>query len=112
MSVQSNWLRALGYTPFSRMFNVTGDVMFAWGRTKYGGYGARVADLEGVRRLAAVTAALRGRGVSAADVAKALADSDLHDPYTDKPFAWDEKEGAIVFTGLEPGERRRHAISY
>lgn len=34
------------------------------------------------------------------------------DPYSGKPFGWDESANAIVFTGLERGERGRHAILY
>jgi hypothetical protein len=33
-------------------------------------------------------------------------------PYTGEPLGWDAAEGAIVFTGLEPNERGRHAFKY
>ena len=97
---------------FSRPFNLIGDTMLAWGEGTFGNYAVRVADLEGIRRLALLTTDLRSRAVDAAQVPKALADSELRNPYTDKPFNWSEKESATVFTGLEHGERRRHAFPY
>ena len=78
----------------------------------YGQYGARVADVEGVRRAAVLATTLRSRGVAAADVPAQLAASEIRMPYTNGPFAWDLKEGAIVFTGLEASERARHDIKY
>jgi hypothetical protein len=78
----------------------------------YGKYAVRVTDVEGVRRAAVLAATLRARGVAADDVPAQLSASEIRDPYTNRPFAWDLKEKAIVFTGLEAGERARHDIKY
>jgi hypothetical protein len=72
----------------------------------------RVADVEGARRAAVLATTLRSSGVSAEDVPAQLAASEIRDPYTNGPFAWDLKEKAIVFTGLVPGERGRHDLKY
>lgn len=98
--------------PFARMYNVTGDWLYWSYYENYGQYAARVADVEGMRRLAVLVAELRGRNVPVSDVPKALAESTLRSPYTNEPFAWDAKASAVVFTGLEKGERGRHAFRY
>ena len=57
-------------------------------------------------------AGLVGLVVLAKDVSAALSNADQRDPYTDLPFAWDDKLGAIVFRGLQTGERGEHRIYY
>lgn len=75
-------------------------------------YYVRVSDIEGVRRAALTAAILRSSGVEAKDVSAALSNVDQRDPYTNLPFAWDDKLGAIVFRGLQSGERGEHRIYY
>jgi hypothetical protein len=38
--------------------------------------------------------------------------SEIRSPYSGAPFVWDTHEQSIVFLGLEPGERGRHAFKY
>ena len=98
---------------FADLYNLIGAMMTnVPDAYNYGQYGARVADVEGVRRAAVLATTLRSRGVAAADVPAQLAASEIRMPYTNGPFAWDLKEGAIVFTGLEASERARHDIKY
>jgi hypothetical protein len=52
---------------------------------------------------ALVAVTLRAANVDPANVAAALAASSLRDPYTNRPFEWNEKDGAVVFRGLELG---------
>lgn len=74
---------------------------------------ARVADLEGVRRAALLTAELRGRGVASGDVDAALARATLSDPYTGEPFEWEPQAGEIVFVGVHPSSHyARTALLY
>jgi hypothetical protein len=55
---------------------------------------------------------LREASIKAFDARAALAASTLRNPYDDQPFAWDEEENAIVFRGLEAGERGKHRTYY
>ena len=98
---------------FADLYNLIGAMMTnVPDAYNYARYGARVADVEGVRRAAVLATTLRSRAVAAADVPAQLAASEIRMPYTNGPFAWDLKENAIVFTGLEAGERGRHDFKY
>jgi hypothetical protein len=94
------------YNPIATMMTNAPDAY------NYGRYGAQVADVEGARRAAVLATTLRSRGVAAADVPAQLSASEIRVPYTNGPFAWDLRENAIVFTGLEAGERGRHDFKY
>jgi hypothetical protein len=93
-------------------YNIIGRILFTSGSTDYASYAVRVGDIEGVRRAALEAVTLRAAGVPASGVATALSNAQLRNPYNGQPFAWDEKEGAIVFRGLQPGERGEHRIRY
>ena len=98
---------------FAALYNLIGSMITSVPDAyTYGQYAARVADVEGVRRAAVVATTLRSRGVAADDVPAQLTASEMRNPYTNAPFAWDLKEKAIVFTGLEAGERGRHDFRY
>jgi hypothetical protein len=96
----------------SRAYNITGDYLFSTGSWDMASYSVRVNDLEGVRRIAVAAIKLRSRGIPIQQVPSELSKSDINDPYTGQPFTWDAELGAIVFQGLEPGERGRHSVSY
>lgn len=97
---------------FDRAYNAIGKRTIATGSFDFGPYARRVNDIEGVRRAALTAVRLRARGVQASDVATALASAPLRTPYNNQPFAWDAGRGAIVFIGLESGERGQHRIRY
>jgi hypothetical protein len=86
--------------------------VYPTGTGDYSSYGARVSDIEGVRRAALLAAELRSRKVTAAEVSAQLAASSVRVPYTGEPFTWDEKEKAVIFQGLEPEERARYRFVY
>jgi hypothetical protein len=96
----------------SGLYNLTGEIIFATGISDYSSYGARVADIEGVRRAAFLAAQLRSRKVTATEVSAQLAASSVRVPYTGEPFTWDETEKAVIFQGLEPAERARYRFVY
>lgn len=100
--------------PFGPVYNLPGGWTFAF--TLIGGdvttYVTRASDIEGVRRAALTAATLRSSGVEARNVSAALANAEQHDPYTDQPFGWDDKSGAIVFRGLQSGDRGEHRLYY
>lgn len=99
-----------GTLPF--LYNPIGDVLLWMSSPAYLPYGARVADLEGIRRAAVLTTELRNRKVPAARVRVELEASGVRVPYTGEPYEWDKEEGVIVFRGLEPKERGRHTFKY
>ena len=41
-----------------------------------------------------------------------LAASPLRNPYDDQALRWDAEQQAVVFVGLEPGERGEHRFYY
>jgi hypothetical protein len=78
----------------------------------YFNYGARVADIEGVRRAALTAATLRAANVQIENIEQALTMSELKDPYGNRPFEWAVAEGAIRFRGQQKGERGEHLLHY
>jgi hypothetical protein len=96
--------------PPRSLYNLFGVVALAAGSADYAAYARRVADLEGIRRAAVAT--LLARRVPLAEVEATLATSSLRNPYDDRPLRWDANEGAVVFSGLEPGERGEHRFYY
>jgi hypothetical protein len=55
---------------------------------------------------------LRGQRVATGQLAQKLAKAPARNPYTGQSFVWDASAKAVVFTGLEKGERGRHALFY
>jgi hypothetical protein len=98
--------------PPSRIYNVLGDILLGVAAPDFTSYVARVADLEGIRRSTLLAVELRTQGIALGHAPQKLTAASLRDPYSGKPFGWDEHAKAIVFTGLEKGERGRHAILY
>jgi hypothetical protein len=98
--------------PPRSLYNVLGSWILSEAITDYSKYGARIADIEGVRRAALAAVTLRAAKVDAADVARALATSDLRNPYHGRPFVWSATDSAIQFIGLAPGERGVHLLYY
>jgi hypothetical protein len=101
-----------GKGAFTRLYNPVGDLVLAVATIGFTPYGARVADVEGSRRAAVLAADLRSRRVDVQKMTAELAASDIRAPYDGKPFQWDVGEQAIVFVGLEQGERGRRAFKY
>lgn len=98
--------------PIPGPYNFVGEGLFAPESYEYSAYAARVSDIEGVRRAVVLASNLRSRGVTAEQMTRALAESDLRTPYSNAPFEWDATQSSIVFTGLQTGERGRYAVLY
>jgi hypothetical protein len=98
--------------PFRRLYNPVGDMVLSISATGFGGYGARVADVEGVRRAAVLATEMRSRNLARAKIPAELAASAARSPYDNAPFGWDADEHAIAFVGLEANERGRHLFEY
>lgn len=93
-------------------YNVIGRRLIAPGREYWANYGARVADLEGIRRAALLAAELRARDVPLDAVAAAIELDSTRDPYTDQPFQWIPERTAIGFSGLQNQSRGRFEFLY
>jgi hypothetical protein len=93
-------------------YNIVGQLLIGMGPADFGPYARRVGDLEGVRRAAVLAVTLRAAKVAMPDVPAALSANSLREPYRNHPFEWDEKERAIIFRGLEIGERSVHRVYY
>ncbi|HKS56863.1 MAG TPA: hypothetical protein VJS12_16330 [Steroidobacteraceae bacterium] len=100
-----------GWPPRS-LYNILGSWVASQGMSDYANYGARAADVEGVRRAAIAAVTLRAAKVDKADVAEALRASELRNPYDGRPFEWSATDSAIRFRGLAEGERGLHLLYY
>jgi hypothetical protein len=96
------------YPPRS-LYNIPGRMLVGYG-ADYGSYARRVGDVEGVRRAALAAVSLHAASVAPDAIPAALAASWLRNPYDGEAFAWDAADSAIVFRGLEAGERGEHRI--
>jgi hypothetical protein len=95
--------------PPRSLYNIPGQLMVGYG-PDFGSYARRVGDLEGVRLAALAAVSLHEKSVAPEDITATLARSDFRNPYSNRPFVWDPADGAIVFRGLEAGERGEHRI--
>jgi hypothetical protein len=95
-------------------YNFLGDALFATpGRAaSFADYGARAADLEGVRRAALLTADLRNLAIPAELAGTMIPLAAVRDPYTGGPFVWTAEPPAVTFTGLERRGTLRHSFLY
>jgi hypothetical protein len=93
------------------LYNLVGSLMMA-DPADYSSYARRVADLEGVRRAALAVVTLRDAATPGSDLGAALTASPLRNPYDNQPLRWDAQDRAVVFVGLEPGERGEHRFYY
>ena len=78
----------------------------------YVGYVLRTASVEGVRRAALLAFQLHANGVAPEAVGSLVAQSDLRDPYTEEPFAWNAERHSVTFTGPENHRARRSEFFY
>ncbi|SFF75082.1 hypothetical protein SAMN05518865_104134 [Duganella sp. CF458] len=80
------------------VYNPVGRILLNMeGMDAYTRYGFRVADLEGIRRMALLAAQLRSSGAKGNDVADGVRTSDLRDPYDGKEFTWDPEHSSFLF---------------
>ncbi|HEV8331698.1 MAG TPA: hypothetical protein VGQ22_09800 [Steroidobacteraceae bacterium] len=98
--------------PPGSLYNLLGSWIRSRGISDVSNYGARVADVEGVRRAALAAVTLRAAKVETAGVADALKASEWRNPYTGRPFEWSATDTAIRFQGLAAGERGVHLLYY
>jgi len=81
-----------------RVYNPIGSILVDLVDMKpFAGYGLRIADLEGGRRLALLAAQMRGQNVSLESVSASLSVAGLRDPYDGSAFSWNAKDSSYVF---------------
>lgn len=106
-------LQKSAYRPFSKLYNIAGDIVMAANFWSFSDYAVRVSDLEGIRRAALLTADLRASGTTKEVIVQRILASATVDPYTGEPLTWIDGEDAILFHGLEPHEERsQHKLKY
>ncbi|BCT92937.1 hypothetical protein LYSHEL_19600 [Lysobacter helvus] len=94
-----------------RAYNPLGYVLFRiTTETDPMRYAVRVSDVEGERRAAMLAVELRAANATPADAARRIRASALKDPYTGEPMVWDAATQSVVFKGMDPDTRARHAI--
>jgi hypothetical protein len=98
--------------PPRSLYNLLGSWIRSRGISDVSNYGARVADVEGVRRAALAAVTLRAAQAETADVADALKASEWRSPYDGRPFEWSTTDSAIRFQGLAKGDRGVHLLYY
>jgi hypothetical protein len=76
------------------------------------GYPLRIGGVEGMRRAALLTAELRSRGITEDAMSAELAASELRNPFTLAPLAWDARQHAVIYEGLDNHRSRRQAYLY
>lgn len=79
------------YNPVGRM------LLNMEGMDAYAGYGFRVANLEGIRRMVLLASQLRSGSVKTDGVVEWARASELRDPYDGKEFAWDQARNSLLF---------------
>jgi hypothetical protein len=95
-------------------YNFIGAALFATPdrAASFVDYGARVADLEGVRRAALLAVDLRNLALPAELAGAMIPLAAVRDPYTGGPFGWTAEPPAVTFTGLERRATVRHTFLY
>src|SRR5690606_18444896 len=78
----------------------------------FSSYVRRAADVEGMRRAAVAVVALRNSGIPEPERSAALSFSPWRNPYDERPLRWDASDAAVVFGGLELGERGEYRFHY
>ncbi len=93
----------------SMLYNPIGKLVVQMGSgDKWPNYTARVADLEGMRRMHVLAADLRSAGTAAGTMATALNRASTSNPYTGQPYTWSDTRRAVTFRGLQEGDRAEH----
>jgi hypothetical protein len=80
--------------------------------SSYVNYVLRAASIEGVRRAALLAFQLHANGAAAEAIGSLVSQSDLRDPYTEKPFEWNAERRSVAFTGPENHRWRRSEFFY
>ncbi|HEX6397752.1 MAG TPA: hypothetical protein VFZ95_10025 [Steroidobacteraceae bacterium] len=95
------------------LYNPVGNmILFIEDGGRYVVYALRTASVEGMRRAALLAFQLHANGLAPEAVGSLVEQSDLRDPYTEKPFEWNAERHSVTFTGPENVQSRRSEFFY
>jgi hypothetical protein len=108
--------QSLKQTPEDRglsLYNPVGNmVLQIEAGSTYVAYAMRTASVEGMRRAALLALQLHAQGAAFDAVEGLVANSDLRDPYTEKPFERNAERRTVIFTAPENHRSRRNEFFY
>jgi hypothetical protein len=84
----------------AQLYNPTGRVLLSIAGPAYMNYAVRIADLEGLRRLALLAAQLRDRPpgtLTPAQTAGEVASAPLRDPLSEQAFVWNSTDQVLEY---------------
>jgi hypothetical protein len=90
------------------VYNGVGKAMLTVASGHFENYILRTADVEGLRRLVILVMDLTEKNLPPDQIEVAIKDHSLKNPYTNKPFLWNDEDKSIMFQGLEKDERGRY----
>ena len=94
---------------YRRLYNPVGQIFTSVAGPAYTHYPLRVADLEGLRRMALLAAELRTRTPAAnapAQTAHNVGNASLRDPFSEQAFIWNAPAASLEFLPRVPNEGR------
>src|SRR5690606_22070320 len=89
-------------------YNPAGRFLASVALLAYENYFLQIAESEGARRAVLLATLLRQQSIELSAAEEFIARSSIRNPYTNEPFQWDAEREAVVFTGLQTGDRARH----
>lgn len=99
--------------PARSLYNPVGNMILQMENgASYVVYVLRTASIEGVRRAALLAFQLHANGVAPDAIGSLVSQSDLRDPYTEKPFEWNAERRSLTFTAPENHRWRRSEFFY
>ena len=112
LRVQKTWDQPPDFKDVS-LYNPVGNMMLKIeAPSTYVGYAMRTASVEGMRRAALLAVQLHINGAAADAFGSLVANSDLRDPYTERPFEWNAERRSVTFTAPENKRSRRIEFFY
>lgn len=112
LRLQSAWENAPTDHELS-LYNPVGNMILQMENgSSYVAYVVRSASVEGMRRAAVLAVQLHTNAAASDAVGGLVENSDLRDPYTDKPFEWSAERRSVTFTAPENNRSRRTEFFY
>lgn len=95
------------------LYNPVGNILLRIQATStYVSYVMRTSSVEGMRRAALLAVQLHTHGAAFDAVGGLIANSDLRDPYTEKPFEWNAERRTVTFLAPDNRRWRRNEFFY
>jgi hypothetical protein len=95
------------------LYNPVGNMVLQMENgSSYVVYVLRTASVEGIRRAAVLAVQLHTNGAASDAVGSLVENSDLRDPYTERPFEWNAERRSVTFVAPENHRSRRNEFFY